>query len=190
MGSHTLTPNNGGAHWVRTPLTTRISQTSLLLVTLAWGASYCMPPKLRVSFSEVFPPSLATYATVPMWGWGAVMVLSALMALVGERLILAAAVTDREPSYVGWRMSIWAHRLLAGVYFTLLAAALLTGIDQAGWSFAGLVSAASRPVLWGYIAVMHVMYSQLPSPYPDKVKPPKGKFKLFSREEVSRGSDQ
>jgi hypothetical protein len=148
-----------------------------------------MPPKLRVPFSEVFPPSLSLYATIPMWGWGAMMVLSALMALVGERLILAAAVGEREPSYTGWHMSIWAHRFLAGVYFTLLAGALITGIGQAGWSFAGLVSAASRPVLWGYIAIMHVTYSRLPSPYPDKVKPPRGKFRLLAREPVDDGSD-
>jgi hypothetical protein len=188
MASHQLTANNGGAHWVRTPLTTRISQSSLLLVTLFWGASYCIPTKLRVPFSEVFPPSLEHHSQVPMWGWGAAMVLSALMALIGERLILAAAVTNREPSYLGWRMSMWAHRLLAGIYFALLAGALVTGIAQAGWSFAGLISAVSRPVLWGYIALMHVTYSRLPSPYPDKVKPPKkGKFKLFVREPVDHG---
>jgi hypothetical protein len=168
-------------------LTTRISQTSLLLVTLSWGASYCMPPKSRVPFSEVYPPSLAEYSTIPMWAWGAAMVISALCALGGEQLILRAAVNNREPSYFGWKLSIAAHTVLAGIYFTLLVAALFSGIAQAGDAFPGLVSATSRPVLWGYIAVMHVTYSRLPSPYPPNKKPPKGKFKLFSREGVPDG---
>lgn len=188
-----LTSTNGGAHWVRTPLTTRVSQTSLLLVSLSWGISYCIPEQLRVSFSEVYPPSLTKHTQVPMWCWGALMIVAAVMALVGERMILAKAVSQREPSYVGWHMSVIAHIVLAAIYFTLLCGALVTGFVESAGSFPGIVSALSRPILWGYIAAMHVTYSRLPSPFPPSDTPKKkkkGKLKLFTRESVeSDGPD-
>lgn len=187
---HHLSPNDGGAHWVRSPMTTRHSQTSILLVSLTWGLSYCMPPSLRVSFSEVFPPSLERWSSIPMWGWGIAMLFAAVSALIGEQLILKAVVGRREPSRFGWRLSIFAHTCLAAIYFTLTIAALVSGIREAHWQAAAIISAISRPVLWGYIAYLHVTYSKLPSPYAPRVKKPRGKLKLFSREPViTDGSD-
>lgn len=180
-----LTSDSGSAHWVRSPLTTRQSQTAILFVSLTWGLSYAMPTNLRIEFSEVFPRSLEHWSSIPMWGWGAAMLTSALLALVGERLILGSVVSHRQPSKFGWRLSIAAHTALAAIYATLCVAAAVTGMRETHMQAAAIISAVSRPVLWGYISFLHMTYSRLPDPYPPSPKkPPKGKLKLFSREPV------
>lgn len=95
-----------------------------------------------------------------MWGYGAMLLGSAVVALAGERLILGADGVSR----VGWRLSFFAHAMLCAVYFTLAIAALVTGFIEARGTFPGLASAASRPVLWGYIGYLHVTYARLPRP--------------------------
>lgn len=148
-----------GRHWVRSPLATRHSQTALLLVSFAWGMSYLMPRHRRISWSEVFPEDANL---VPMWAYGVALIGMALAALVGERLIMRAQLAR-----TGWRCSFFAHSALFAIYATLALSAMLHGFREAGaigWSAAGVISALSRPVLWGYVGYLHLTYARLPSP--------------------------
>jgi hypothetical protein len=156
-------------HWVRSPITTRHSQVGLLLVTLLWGLSYCMPTGLRIVWSEVFPPDLERWSFIPMWGYGAGMVAGCITALSGERMILSANGLSRA----GWFFSFLAHTVLCAIYFTLAVAALVYGIREVGqtgvWSAAAIISALSRPGLWIFIGHQHLGYARLPPPdFPTK----------------------
>lgn len=148
------------SHWVRSPLTIRNSQITLLLVSFTWGLSYVMPPKQRVTFSEVFPPDLEKWSGVPMWAVGTAMLFGAAMALGGEHLILR----NPRQSQLGWGLSVLSHTWLCGIYFTLAIAAAATSLPQAHWTLPGMVSAASRPVLWAYIGNLHLGFANLPRP--------------------------
>lgn len=143
----------------------------LLLVTLFWGLSYCMPSALRISWSEVFPPDLDKWSVIPMWGYGAGMVTGFVIAISGERMILSA---DDGLSRLGWFWSFLAHALLCSIYFTLCVAALVYGVRQAevlSFTAASVISAMSRPVLWFYIGYLHLSYARLPQPtFPSKAK--------------------
>lgn len=184
-------PDETGAHWVRNPVTTRHSQTALLLVTIAWGMSYCMPLPLRIPFSEVYPPNLSSLSQVPLWGYGAAMLFSALLALAGERMILISLLRKDATGRIGWRMSIFAHMCLCALYATLACAALLVGLHEAHWMAAGLISAASRPILWGYISYLHWTYARLPIPSPDYQEPKKkkGRLRFLVREQPDDHSE-
>jgi hypothetical protein len=168
------------AHWVRNPITTRHSQTALLMVSFFWGLSYVMPVNLRIPFSEVFPPSVGEFSQIPMWGWGAAMLFAALAAIAGERMILISLVQKTGPAQFGWRLSIFSHTVLVAVYATLAIGALITGFPETHAQAAGLISAISRPVLWGYIAYLHLTYARLPTPVRIKRKK-KGKLRFFVR---------
>ena len=168
------------SHWMRKAVTTRHSQGTLLLVSLFWGLSYCMPPGQRIIFSEVFPDTLAKHSQVPMWGWGVTLLVAAIAALIGERAILAANGQTR----FGWRLSFISHTILAGVYFTLSVSSLEVGVMQVAgmhWIAPAIISAVSRPVLWSYIAYLHVTYARLPRPELAKKPHRKRKYKLFVR---------
>jgi hypothetical protein len=157
------------AHWINSPVSVRHSQMGLLLVTLCWGLSYCMPTRLRIPWSEVFPPDLERYSFIPMWGYGAGMVAGCVIAFSGERMILAASGLSRA----GWFFSFLAHALLSSIYFTLCVAALVYGfteVQKVSFTFASVASAVSRPALWFYIGLLHLGYARLPAPtFPPKV---------------------
>lgn len=141
-----------------TPLTTWHTQSGLLLISWTWGLSYLVPPHERIAFSEVFP-AFPAHADVPMWAWGVLMLGSASVALVAERVITHA---DGDHP-VAWRAAWVAHALLAGCYMTLAFAALVTGGMQAH-SVNQAVTAISRPVLWGYIGYLHITFANLRRP--------------------------
>lgn len=168
------------SHWMRKAVTTRHSQGTLLLVSLFWGLSYCMPPGQRIIFSEVFPDTLSKHSGVPMWGWGVMLLVSALAALVGERAILGGNGQTR----FGWRLSFISHAVLAGVYFTLAVSSLEVGVVEVAsmhWAAPAIISAMSRPVLWSYIGYLHVTYARLPRPALAKKQKKQRKYKLFVR---------
>lgn len=181
------------SHWIRSPLTTRHSQATLLLVSFAWGLSYCMPANLRIPFSEVFPPDLTRWSAIPMWGWGAMLLISATFAFMGERIILERG----SGSNAGWRASFLSHTMLVAVYSTLAIAALTQGWLQVAavhFTAAAIISAISRPVLWGYIAYLHLTYARLPRPLtatqPRRRKGGRRKLRFVREEEVDGESDR
>lgn len=179
---HTPQPPDD-SHWIRSPMTTRHSQATLLLVSFTWGLSYCMPPAQRIPFSEVFPFDLTRWSSVPMWGWGAALLFFAAVAFMGERIIL-----ERGPgSATGWRASFMAHTFLVGIYGTLAVAALAQGISEiqvAHSPAVGLISALSRPVLWSYIAYLHLTYARLPRPASAFKQKKHRRLRFIVREEV------
>jgi hypothetical protein len=69
-----------------------------------------------------------------------------------------------------WLAVLTGHITLAGVFSALACAALAQGIEEvahlhAGWHMMlGMVSALSRPILWGYIGYLHSTYARLPKP--------------------------
>jgi hypothetical protein len=140
----------------------------LLLVTLVWGLSYVQPERLRIPWSEVFPPDLTRWSFIPMWGYGAGMVAGCVLAFIGERMIILAEGMSRA----GWVASFLAHAELAAIYFTLAVAALVYGLrecDGLYWSGAAVISALSRPLLWTGIGWLHLTYARLPPPdFPPK----------------------
>jgi hypothetical protein len=165
------------SHWKKSPMTTRHSQAGLLVVSVTWGLSYMMPVRLRVPFSEVFPATLTRWSTVPMWGWGLDIFVSAVVALVGERVIMEARGRTRW----AWAMSFIAHAILCATYVTLGVAALVEAMTEAGqmnWVFASIVSALSRTVLWCFIAYQHYTYATLPRPIMAGPKRHRAKRKL------------
>jgi succinate dehydrogenase hydrophobic anchor subunit len=157
-------PVAGDQHWYRSPITTRHSQTALLLVSFTWGLSYCLPERLRISFSEVYPADLTKWASLPRWTVGAALLLAATHALIGERVIIKGSLHNR----IGWHLSFLSHAVLFTIYATLAIGAIISGLLQAHWQIGPVISAISRPVLWGYIAYLHLTYARLPPP--EKVK--------------------
>jgi hypothetical protein len=155
-------------HWVRSPISVRHSQTFLLVVTMIWGLSYVQPERLRIPWSEVFPPDLAKWSFIPMWGYGCGMIAGCLLAFAGERMIIMAEGTSRS----GWLASFLAHAVLSAIYHTLALAALIYGLHQCEgmyWSGAAVISALSRPVLWHGIGYLHWSFARLPPPdFPPK----------------------
>jgi hypothetical protein len=150
-------------HWMRTPIAVRHSQTFLLVITLIWGLSYVQPAYLRIPWSEVFPPDLQKWSFIPMWGYGAGMITGCVGAFVGERMIIMASGMSKK----GWVLSFLSHAILAAIYFTLAAAALVFGLRECGglyWSGAAVISALSRPCLWVGIGYMHLTFARLPPP--------------------------
>lgn len=151
-------PNKRGI----SPLTTWHSQGGLLLISFTWGMSYIIPSKYRIPFSEVFPNSLGTQ----MWAWGAALLVAATSAFVAERVV----AHSKGKHSIAWRAGYGSHMVLAAVYITLAVCALVEGAKQIhgpalSWPFWGLVlSAVSRPVLWGYIGYLHTTYARLPHP--------------------------
>jgi hypothetical protein len=144
-------------------LTTWHSQNGLLLISFTWGASYLVPERLRITFSEVFPTALAV-GRLPMWCWGTVLVMAAAVAY-----LMDLRITRHPPPHRwAWPAAWGAHMMLAGTYITLSACALAEGVTQIHGPptsvlfWGGVVSAASRPVLWGYIGYLHSTYARLP----------------------------
>jgi hypothetical protein len=175
------------AHWIRSPLTTRHSQTILVLVGALWGLSYVMPWGQRIAFAEVFPPSLEKHAHLPIWVWGAGLLTGSLLALAGERLLLMSLLRNDTYRSPGWPISISAHMLLSAIYITLSVSALVTGFTEAAavhFTAPAVLSALSRPFLWGYLGYQHVTYALLPTPYPTVNKKKKGRIRLFVRDPV------
>lgn len=145
------------------PLTTWHSQSGLLLISATWGVSYMVPKNARVSFSEVFPDTLARLG-LPMAVWGVLLVVFAAAAFTAERLI----AHTRRGHPVAWRVGYGAHMALTAIYGGLATAALFQGISEVSahpfeWVWWGQVaSTVSRTVLWGYIAYLHSTYARLP----------------------------
>jgi hypothetical protein len=56
---------------------------------------------------------------------------------------------------------------------------------------AGLISASSRPILWGYISYLHRTYARLPIPSPDYQEPKKkkGRLRFLVREQPDDHSE-
>jgi hypothetical protein len=162
-------------HWVGSPITTRHSQGSLLLVSFTWGLSYVMPSNQRVPWSEVFPPDLTQWSAIPVWGYGILMLSGALVASFGENLI-----RNTTQGRLGWHLSFLSHALLCAVYYTLALSAMVYGIKQAlqmNAEVAAIISALSRPVLWGFVGYLHLTYAQLPAP----ASPPRQRRKKHKR---------
>lgn len=151
----------------RNPITVAHSQRGLLWVSFTWGASYIIPEQHRIPFSEVFPAPLA-HSGVPMWGWGVLLLASAVTALISERLV----ARTRNPQSRAWRAAWISHMVLAGIYGALVFGSLVQGLSEVDttshtWWADGMlcvVSALSRPVLWGYIAYQHSTYARMPGP--------------------------
>lgn len=145
------------------PLTTWHSQTGLLLISFTWGASYAIPAPDRVQFSEVFP--IPTAGVLPMWVWGTVMLVAAAVAYAAEWRL------RRNPSSrPSWASAWGGHMVLSAVYFTLAAASFVEGFSEISTAphvlhgLFAVISAISRPVLWGYIGYLHTTYARLPRP--------------------------
>lgn len=147
-----MSPNRRTA----SPLTTWHSQSGLLWISWTWGLSYLVPARDRIAFSEVYP-----HLAGPMWMWGVGLIIAATIALISERVI---RTTRKRP----WSWAWGGHMVLAGIYSTLAAAALLQALGEVhgtplGWGFWGnVISAISRTVLWGYIGYLHSTYARLP----------------------------
>jgi hypothetical protein len=147
------------------PLTTWHSQNGLLLVSYFWGLSYLMPPGDRIAFAEVFPERIAAALLPQMWAWGILLLVPALGALIGDRVMAHRHGATNWP----WRLSLYGHTLLCAVYGTLTFLALIQGAEEIRWHslgqfIAALLSALSRPVLWGFITYQHSTYARLPRP--------------------------
>lgn len=151
-------------------LTTWHSQSGLLAISATWGLSYLMPPRYRIPFSEVFPPTVVHSALGHMWIWGLLLLIPALLALSIEQV-----ATRRQTSSPRlWRAVFGSHILLSAIYFMLAVGALVSGLRQVPWEadtswtcWAALASAVSRPVLWGYIGYLHSTFARLPAPQED-----------------------
>ena len=148
-------------------LTTQHTQAGLLMVCATWGLSYMMPAKNRVPFSEVFPPIIVNSVLGVMWVWGLLLFLPAVSALIAEQVAIRNRLTNKHL----WGVIFGAHILLAGVYIGLAAAALASALAQIPgerWPqlsfWEGVVSAASRPVLWGLIGSFHIAFARMPRP--------------------------
>jgi hypothetical protein len=156
-------------------LATWHSQTGLLLVSMTWGLSYMMPAQYRISFSEVFPPNITDSILSRMWIWGLLMVLPSATGLIAEQIM----THSRRMLYSKWLWGwvIAAHVGLSAIYFGLACGALFAGFNQipgadyphpAFW--AGVISAISRPVLWGVLGYLHTTFARLPIPEPIEVQ--------------------
>lgn len=157
----TVVPNKRGI----SALTTWHSQTGLLLISFWWGASYIVPPDDRIPFSEVFPDNLR-HSFVPMWVWGVVLIVTAMVAWGAERVINRS----RAVHSFAWRCGWISHALLAGAYGTLALAALIQSFSEVSGGlntfhfWGNVISSVSRTVLWGFIAYLHSTYARLPRP--------------------------
>jgi hypothetical protein len=179
-------------HWMHTPAITRHAQGGLLVVTMAWGLNYMVPPTSRVEFAQsMFPSVLSTSSQVPIFVWGLIIVVCALAGALGERLIrgsLEEAVPDTGQARFGFGLSLVAHVLLASIFFMLGLALLLTGLQVAHemqYTVTSVVSAFARPILWGYIGWLHHTYARLPNPFPDRTRKKRRRWRLLVREYAS-----
>lgn len=141
------------------PMTTWHRQSGLLWISWTWGASYVVPERDRVPFAEVFPHVLAS-ALLPMWGWGLILLVAATCALIAEQLL-------RHTHLRPWSLAWGGHIVLAGTYGTLAVAALAQAVMEISGSplhfhfWGGVISAASRTVLWGMVAFFHSTYARI-----------------------------
>lgn len=147
----------------------------LLLVSLAWGLGYCVPGVLRIPFAEVFPPAVERWSFISMRGWGVILLVFAVLAIWAEQLSL------RGQKWAA-HLLFMAHAMLAGTYTALAAGALYTGLLEAHWQVPGLLSSASRPLLWLLIAWLHTTYARLPTPPQERSEPaPPTRWRFMTR---------
>jgi hypothetical protein len=152
------------------PLTTWHSQNGLLLVSLTWGGSYLIPAADRIPFSEVFPSPMSHSIFPEMWLWGLLLFVPALIALVAD-LVLKRGNGDSKRA---WFVALGGHYVLSGIYASLTVGAAFEGFSEIhyAWSWhtaAAMVSAISRPILWGLIAYLHTTYARLPKPVSEEL---------------------
>jgi len=122
-----------------------------------------VPQDYRIPFSEVFPHPIVT-SILPMWAWGLILLIPAALAFAFEQRL---SFTGRERK--SWRIVYGSHMVLAATYIALSACALLQGIGEITWSpwnlaLGNILSAISRPVLWGYVGYLHTTYARMPIP--------------------------
>lgn len=153
-------------------MTTWQSQNGVLAVAFIWGLSYTMNPAWRIKFSEVFPPSLAQFSL--MWVWGYLLCVPAAVSLLGDAIL--RQTRGHAPS--GYWMALAGHWVLSCVYCSLVFFALIDGMREVRWDlftshpavwFAGFISSLSRPALWWFITYWHTKFARLPIPSPEEL---------------------